>query len=40
LKGQAAITPGIAIRHSNAFDTTSEGWLTQQMQYDLWKDVQ
>jgi plasmid maintenance system antidote protein VapI len=27
----------MAIRLSIAFKTSPESWLTQQMQYDLWK---
>ena len=37
LNGHANITTDMAIRLSIAFDTTPEGWLTQQMQYDLWQ---
>jgi len=37
LNGHAGISPEMAIRLSIAFDTTPESWLTQQMQYDLWK---
>ena len=37
LNGHTGITPEMAIRLSIAFDTTPESWLTQQMQYDLWR---
>jgi addiction module HigA family antidote len=36
LNGRAGISPEMAVRLSIAFDTTSEGWLTQKTQYDLW----
>lgn len=37
LNGHANISPEMAIRLSIAFNTTSESWLNQQMQYDLWQ---
>ncbi len=37
LNGHTGISPEMAVRLSLAFDTTPESWLTQQMQYDLWK---
>jgi len=37
LNGHSGISPEMAVRLSIAFDTTPESWLTQQMQYDLWK---
>lgn len=37
LNGHAGISPEMAVRLSLAFNTTPESWLTQQMQYDLWK---
>jgi len=37
LNGRSGISTEMAIRLSIAFDTTPESWLTQQMQYDLWK---
>lgn len=37
LNGRAGISPEMAIRLSQAFDTTPESWLNQQLQYDLWK---
>ena len=36
LNGRAGISPEMAVRLSIAFDTTSESWMSQQMQYDLW----
>jgi len=36
LNGRAGISPEMAVRLSIAFDTTSESWLNQQTQYDLW----
>jgi addiction module HigA family antidote len=36
LNGHAGISPEMAVRLSIAFDTTSESWLNQQVQYDLW----
>ena len=36
LNGHAGISPEMAVRLSIAFDTTSESWLNQQLQYDLW----
>jgi addiction module HigA family antidote len=40
LNGHSGISPEMALRLSRAFDTTPESWLTQQMQYDLWKAKQ
>jgi addiction module HigA family antidote len=40
LNGKSGISPEMAIRLSIAFATTPESWLTQQMQYDLWKAQQ
>ncbi len=37
LNGHAGISPEMAVRLSLAFDTSSESWLTQQLQYDLWQ---
>jgi len=37
LNGRAGISPEMAVRLSIAFDTSSESWLTQQVQYDLWR---
>ena len=36
LNGRAGISPEMAVRLSIAFNTTSESWLNQQLQYDLW----
>lgn len=36
LNGRASVTPEMAIRLSMAFDTSTESWLNQQTQYDLW----
>ena len=33
---KAGISPEMSIRLSIAFNTTSESWLNQQLQYDLW----
>ena len=40
LNGHTGITPDMAVRLSQAFNTTPESWLIQQMQYDLWKTLQ
>jgi addiction module HigA family antidote len=37
LNGHANVSPEMAIRLSIAFNTTSESWLNQQMQFDLWQ---
>ena len=36
LNGRAGISPEMAVRLSMAFNTSSESWLNQQLQYDLW----
>ena len=36
LNGRARISPEMAVRLSIAFGTSSESWLNQQTQYDLW----
>ena len=36
LNGRAGISPEMAVRLSIAFGTSSESWLNQQTQYDLW----
>jgi len=36
LNGRAGITPEMAVRLSIAFGSSSESWLNQQTQYDLW----
>ncbi len=40
LNGKAGISPEMAIRLSIAFNTSSESWLTQQSQYELWNAEQ
>ena len=37
LNGKAGISPEMAVRLSEAFDTTPDFWLTLQTNYDLWK---
>jgi addiction module HigA family antidote len=37
LNGRSGISPEMAVRLSLAFGTTSESWLNQQSQYDLWE---
>ena len=37
LNGRAGISPEMAIRLSIAFNTSAESWLSQQIQYDLWR---
>jgi addiction module HigA family antidote len=37
LNGKSGVSPEMALRLSLAFGTTAESWLSQQMQYDLWK---
>ena len=36
VNGRAGVSPEMAVRLSIAFGTSSESWLNQQMQYDLW----
>ncbi|MGO9097635.1 MAG: HigA family addiction module antitoxin [Bryobacteraceae bacterium] len=36
LNRRAGISPEMAVRLSIAFNTSSESWLNQQIQYDLW----
>ena len=36
LNGHSGISPEMAVRLSLAFGTSSESWLNQQVQYDLW----
>ncbi len=38
--GKSSITPEIAVRLSIAFNTSSESWMNQQSQYDLWQAEQ
>jgi len=37
LNGRFGISPEMAIRLSKAFGGSSESWLIQQAQYDLWQ---
>lgn len=37
LNGRAGVSPEMAVRLSLAFGTSSESWLNQQVQYDLWQ---
>jgi antitoxin HigA-1 len=37
LNGRAGISPEMAVRLSLAFGTSSESWLNQQVQFDLWQ---
>jgi addiction module HigA family antidote len=37
LNGRSGISPEMAVRLSLAFGTSSESWLNQQAQYDLWE---
>jgi addiction module HigA family antidote len=37
VNGKAGISPEMAIRLSEAFDTTPDLWLNLQTNYDLWK---
>ena len=36
LNGRAGISPEMAVRLSIAFGTSSESWMNQQIQHDLW----
>lgn len=40
VNGNAGISPEMAVRLSIAFNTSSESWLNQQSQYDLWQAEQ
>ncbi|MDG1818974.1 MAG: HigA family addiction module antitoxin [Porticoccaceae bacterium] len=40
INGNAGISPEMAVRLSIAFDTSSESWVNQQSQYDLWQAEQ
>ena len=40
VNGNAGISPEMAVRLSIAFNTSSESWLAQQLQYDLWQAEQ
>jgi len=37
LNRRAGISPEMAVRLSIAFGTSAESWLSQQLQYALWK---
>ncbi len=36
INGKTGISPEMAVRLSIAFGTSSESWMNQQTQYDLW----
>ncbi|TLZ12827.1 MAG: HigA family addiction module antidote protein, partial [Gammaproteobacteria bacterium] len=36
LNGRAGISPEMAVRLSIAFGTSSESWMNEQTQHDLW----
>jgi len=40
INGKAGISPEMAVRLSLAFGTSSESWINQQAQYDLWQAEQ
>lgn len=40
INGHAGISPEMAVRLSIAFSTSSESWLNQQAQFDLWQAEQ
>ena len=40
LNRRAGISPEMAVRLSIAFNTSAESWLSQQLQYDLWRAEQ
>ena len=40
INGKAGISPDMAVRLSIAFNTSSESWMNQQSQYDLWQAEQ
>ena len=37
VNGRAGVSPEMAIRLSEAFNTTADFWLSLQANYDLWK---
>jgi addiction module HigA family antidote len=37
INGKAGISTEMAVRLSIAFNTSSESWMIQQSQYDLWQ---
>ena len=40
VNGKSGISPEMAVRLSIAFNTSSESWMNQQSQYDLWQAEQ
>ena len=40
INGKAGISPEMAVCLSIAFNTSSESWINQQSQYDLWQAEQ
>lgn len=40
INGKAGVSPEMAVRLSIAFNTSSESWLNQQTQFDLWQAEQ
>ena len=40
VNGKAGVSPEMAVRLSIAFNTSSESWINQQSQYDLWQAEQ
>ena len=40
INGKAGISPEMAVRLSIAFNTSSESWVNQQAQFDLWQAEQ
>ena len=40
INGKAGISSEMAVRLSIAFNTSSESWMNQQSQYDLWQAEQ
>ncbi len=40
INGKSGVSPEMAVRLSIAFNTSSESWLNQQTQYDLWQAEQ
>jgi len=40
INGKGGVSPEMAVRLSIAFNTSSESWLNQQTQFDLWQAEQ
>lgn len=40
INGRSGVSPEMAVRLSIAFNTSSESWLNQQTQFDLWQAEQ